>query len=183
MKLIIKPSDLIKRFIWDKYEFFCLHTKTKAEVEKIIKDDTEFEISENDAFVIGFTNVIYTDEIVYKFKQHLKEILENKSFDHAQKTEHDENEDLSDDDEIYIAPKLMINKEIMIDSAKTFLNKIPKSWNTDLESNKFSSELNRIPELTKIFIEKLQKLVIVPINDWECLKYVSVKKLINKTIK
>lgn len=187
MKIIIKPSDLIKRFIWDSYEYFCLNTVNKAEVDKIIKEDKEFEISENDAFVIGLTSVIYTDLIVYKFKLYLKEVLENKSFDYAQKAEPDpqENEEgLTDEnEEVYTSPKLMINKDIMIANAKSFLNKIPKSWNTGNESILFIDELNRIPDLTKEFIEKLQKLQTSNINDWQCVKYVSVKKLINKIIK
>lgn len=187
MKLIVKPSDLIKRFIWDKYETFKLHTKNKAEIDKIIKEDVEFEITEKDAFVIGLTGVIYTDNIVYKLKQFLKEILDNKSFDYVEKVvndpqEHEESEE-GDEDETYIAPKLMINKDIMIDNTKLFLNKIPKSWDYNTESVNFIKELAQIPALTKEFIEKIHKLPTTNINEWQCLKYVSVKKLINKTIK
>lgn len=179
MKLIIKPSDLIKRFIWDKYQHFCLKGKTYKEIDSIILEDKEFQISEEDAFVIGLTNVLYTDHVVYKFKQHLKEILENKSFDNKEEIENDDD----DDDEIYHAVKLMVSKQLMIDSANDFLNKIPKVWDITKESNIFQNEINQITDLTKIFIEKINKLPVTIIQNWPSIKYVSAKKTINKWIK
>ena len=62
MQIIVKPSDLIKRFIWDKYKHFCLDDKNTAEINVIIDEDLDFEINEEDAFVIGLTNVIYTEK-------------------------------------------------------------------------------------------------------------------------
>lgn len=188
MKILIKPSDLIKRFIWDKYETFCLNDKTNAEIDAIIKNDIEFYISENDAFVIGLTNVIYTDNVIYKYKVFLKEALENKSFDFAVKDkkisddDNDENND-SDDSDVYVPAKLMINRDIMTDFANAFISKIPKSYDITKENKAFIDQYLKIKELTDIFTKKLNSLPVVIINDWNCVKYVSVKKLINKLIK
>lgn len=179
MKLIIKPSDLIKRFIWDKYQHFCLKGLTYKDIDLLIKEDKEFEISEEDAFVIGLTNVIYTDNVIYKFKQYLKEILENKSFDNKEEIESDE----ENDEEIYIPAKLMVSKQLMIDSANEFLNKIPKSWNSSNENILFQNELAQIHNLTSLFIEKINLLPITVIQNWPSIKYISTKKVINKWIK
>ena len=179
MKLIIKPSDLIKRFIWDKYHHFCLKGVTYKEIDNLINENKEFEITEEDAFVIGLTNVIYTDNVVYKFKQYLKEILENKSFDNKEEIESDDD----NDEEIYTPSKLMVSKQLMIDSANDFINKIPKSWNVSNESILFQNELIQVQDLTKVFIEKINSLPITMIQNWPSIKYISSKKVINKWIK
>src|ERR1043165_5807765 len=142
MKLLVRPSDLIKRFIWDKYQHFCLQQVRFEEISRIIREDNEFEINEDQAFVIGLTNVIYTDRVVYKFKQHLKELLENKCFDEVEVSSglNDEGEE-----EEYRNVKLLINKQIIIDGANDFLNKIPKTWDASQESAAFYAELRSIP--------------------------------------
>lgn len=159
MKIIIKPSDLIKRFIWDKYKHFCLYELNAVEITEIIENDKEFEISENDAFVIGLTNVIYTDEVIYKFKQYIKEILENKS--HMQDT------------------RLYIPKDIILQGINLFKLKIPKNWvNNDFEFNRQLNELNN--NIYSTFIEYLDQLEITKIQDYDCVKHGQVKKIINK---
>ncbi len=181
MKLIVKPSDLIKRFIWDKYQHFCLQYVQFAEINKIIEEDKEFEISEAHAFVIGLTNVIYTDKVVHKLKMYLKELLENKSFDEMITSTEVSQE--SGEDETYQTVKLLVNKQIIIDGANDFLNKIPKNWDPSGETNIFYSELKNIPALTKAFIAAINSLPVTIVQDWPCVKYISVKKTINKIIK
>jgi hypothetical protein len=158
MKIIVKPSDLISRFLWDKFEYFCLDNKSNAEIAQIIQEDQEFEISENDAFVIGLTNVIYTSEAVYKFKQYLKEILENKSFEQDK--------------------KLYINKDILVDSISDFKRKIPKNWQS--QDPEFNNALASIPGLWETFIKTLAVLPTITVQECACVKYGSVKKIINK---
>jgi hypothetical protein len=179
MILSIKPSDLIKRFIWDKYQHFCLQHLSYNDINNLIKTDKEFIISEEDAFVIGLTNVIYTDNVIYKLKQHMKEVLENKSFDEKE-TLTNVNEDSEDD--TYVSIRLMVNKQLMIDSAKEFLNKIPAAWDYSKESNKFNTQLESIPKIISVFVDKIEKLPISVIQEWPCIKYVSAKKTINKYI-
>lgn len=158
MKILVKPSDLISMFIWDKYKHFCLEDKTPTEISELIKKNEEFEIDEKDAFVIGLTNVIYTNEIVYKFKQFLKETLENKSFD--------------------IDNKHFINKELLIDAIGEFGRKLPKEWKS--EDPAFNKGLKELPKAIQQFDTNLNKLPTVSVQDWPCVNYISVKKIINK---
>lgn len=164
MEIKIKPSDLIHRFIWDKYEYFCLEEQNSVEIADIIKKNEEFIINENDAFVIGLINVIYTPEIIYKFKQFLLELLANKSFEF--------------DDETDGKKKLFINQQIFTYSINSFKNKIPKNWESlDIE---FNNQYHELPSKYEFFLNSLDKLQSIEIQDWPCVKCAQVKKIINK---
>lgn len=158
MVIKVKPSDLISRFIWDKYEQFCLDGKSNTDKNKIIEDDFEFEISENDAFVIGLTNVIYTNEVIHKFRQHLRYVLENKSFEQ--------------DNRKYI------NRQLIINGIAEFKNKIPKTFTS--KSNQFNTELSQLPEIYTKFAEAINNLTTITVQECICVKYGQVKKVINK---
>lgn len=158
MKIIITPTDLIKRFVWDKYEYFCLDGKNTADINKIIDENKEFEISEEDAFVIGLTNVIYTTEVIYKFKQFLREILDNKNFEQDK--------------------RLYINRQILLDCVHDFKNKIPKKWSSD--DVVFNNELNQLPDVYVAFDKGVNGLTTINVQEWPCVKYAQVKKIINK---
>lgn len=158
MKIIVKPSDLIKRFVWDKYEYFILDNKNTAEINKIIEEDAEFEITEEDAFVICLTNVLYTPEVVYKFKQFLREVLDNKSFEQD--------------------ARQYINRQILLDQISDFKNKIPKRWTSDDDA--FNSELAKLPAIYESFEKGVNALVTINVQEWPCVKQAQVKKLINK---
>lgn len=158
MKIILKPSDLIERFIWDKYSHFCLQFKSKQEINEIIQKNEEFEISENDAFVIGLTCVIYTTDIIHKFKQYLKEIIEHKSFEYEN--------------------RLHLNKQILINSAREFKNKIPIDWKS--QDIVFNIELEKMQDLYDLFIVNVNNLVTTTVQDWPCVRSAQVKKIINK---
>ena len=158
MKIIIKPSDLIERFIWDKYLYFCLNTKNRQEILEIVEKNEEFEISEEHAFVIGLTCVIYTSNVVHKFKQYIKEIIEHKSFEFEN--------------------RLHLNKQILIDSAKAFKNKIPKNWSS--VDGGFNIELQKMSDLYDLFIVNVNNLLTTSIQEWPCVRSGQVKKIINK---
>ena len=158
MKIFIKPSDLITRFLWDKYVYFCVDGKNSADIAAVIQADAEFEISERDAFAINLTNVIYTPEVVYKFKQYLKEILENKCFEQ--------------DNRRYI------NKDILIDSIADFKSKIPKNWKSD--DPEFNHNMAKLDPLYENFQKLISVLATINVQECMCVKYGSVKKVINK---
>ena len=158
MKIIVTPSDLIKRFIWDKYEYYCLDDKKQSEIVSIIEENLEFEITEQDAFVIGLTNVLYTGDIIHKFKQFLLDMLNNKSHE--------------------FDGRLYINKALFIQSVDTFKNKIPKTWNID--DAEFKYNYNRLQDMYDPFIESVENLLITHIQEFPCVKCGQVKKLINK---
>lgn len=158
MKILITPSDLIKRFVWDQYVEYVLDGKNTVDINKIIKDDEEFEISEDDAFVIGLTNVVYTTEVIYKFKQFLREILDNKNFEQDN--------------------RLYINKQFLLNSIQDFKNKIPKGWISD--DNKLNEELTQLPDVYAAFEKGVNALITINVQEWPCVKYAQVKKIINK---
>lgn len=160
MKIKLKPSDLIERFVWDKYEYFILQNKTKQEITEIIENNYEFEITEKDAFVIGLLNTIYTDEVIYKFKQFLREILDNKSFKYKQEE-----------------GRKYITRKILLLQAETFMNKIPNNYKSN--NIKFNEQLEKIEESLNYFKEKVKQLECTIIQDWPCVKYGQVKKIIN----
>lgn len=166
MEIKLKPSDLIERFIWDKYEYYCLESKSSTEIAEIIELNEEFIISELDAFVIGLINVIYTDEIIYKFKQFLLELLANKSFDYEDPTDQE------------LKKKLFINQQILIHSINTFKNKIPKNWKS--KDVVFNNQYELLPEKYIQFVESVKELQSITIQDWPCVKCAQVKKIINK---
>jgi len=158
MTIKVRPSDLISRFIWDTYEYYILDGKSNAEKMKIIEEDHEFEISEEDSFVIGLTNVIYTNEVIYKFKQFLRSILENKHFEQ--------------DNRKYI------NRQLLVNCIYTFKNKIPKTYIS--KSNQFNSELQQLPAMYIKFVDAVNALTTITVQDCPCVKYGQVKKVINK---
>jgi hypothetical protein len=163
MTIKIKPSELITRFLWDKYKYFCLDTKSTAEINDILEKDEEFEISEEDAFVINLTNVIYTTELLYKFKQFILSILTNKSFEHN---------DTDGKKRVYI------NKHILLQSPDVFVNKFPKNWKSD--DIVFNIELERLIPVYTDFINKINELDFITVQDWPCVKIAQVKKVLKK---
>ena len=52
MTIRIYPEDIIKRCLWDNYVYYILGGSDK-EAEKILKENTEIEVTEKDALVIG----------------------------------------------------------------------------------------------------------------------------------
>lgn len=165
MTIRIKPSDLITRFLWDTYVYFCVDKN--VDVAELIRKDEEFEISEKDAFVCGLLCVLYTDEVLYKFKQYLKEVLQNKYFSH---------ENIISDTKIEKID--YINKQVMIDAALEWSNKIPANFNiTDI---KFKQDFDQSIILIQEFIKQVNAVTPTVIQNFQCIKYAKIKKIINK---
>lgn len=163
MEIKLRVSDLIERMLWDNYKKFCLYDKEKEEIEKIIGDNEEFIINEKDAFVIGLLNVIYTEEVIYKYKQFLREIIENKSF----RWEYTEGKE-----------RLYITRRILLNNAIRFKNKIPKGYKSDRIT--FNKQTAMLKAAHKFFIDEIKKLEHTIIQDWPCVKHGQVKKIINR---
>ena len=77
MQILVTPEDLIRRCVWDNYVYYIVGSEKEA--EKLLKENSVFEISERDALVIGLLKVIETDNLIFKFNTHIVEILSNKS--------------------------------------------------------------------------------------------------------
>ena len=44
MRILIKPSDIVKRCLWDSYTYYVV--RSEKEAEKLLKEDKEFEYYE-----------------------------------------------------------------------------------------------------------------------------------------
>ena len=60
----------------------------------------------------------------------------------------------------------------------TFKNKIPKNYVS--KSNQFNTELQQLPQLYTKFVEAVNALTAITVQDCPCVKYGQVKKVINK---
>jgi len=163
MEIKLRYSDLIERMVWDKYRYFILDGMTKEEVDELIQKNEEFIINEKDAYVIGLLNTLYTEEVVYKYKQHLREIIENKSFNY---------------DDVDNKVRKYITRKILLTNANKFKNKIPSSYTS--KNNEFNKQKDMLIDVNNFFIEEVKKLEYTIIQDWPCVKYGQVKKIINR---
>ena len=66
MTINIYPEDIVKRCLWDTYVYYVIGGSDK-EAEKILKENKEIAMSEQDALVIGLLKVIETDNLIFKF--------------------------------------------------------------------------------------------------------------------
>lgn len=166
MEIKLRVSDLIERMLWDKYKTFCLAGKKKEEIIKLIEDNEEFIIGEKDAFVVGLLNVIYTNEVIYKYKQYLREILDNKSFKN------------DDEEPNKTVTRKYITRKILMNNAIKFKKKIPKDYSsTNIE---FNRQADMLKAAHTFFISEVKKLEYKIIQDWPCVKHGQVKKIINR---
>lgn len=161
MKILIKPSEIIERCIWDEYVRFALKDKyNKEEIRNIIEANEEFEIDESMAFVIGLLNRIYTPNIIYKLNQSLKSDLENKS--------------------VVVEKRLQINKDILEDSALKFIKKIPAGYVSD--DILFNKNLEKLENIITLFIYNINQLGTTTFKNVSMVKCKQVKKIINEII-
>jgi len=158
MKILIKPSEIIERCLWDEYERYCLSKLNKAQINQIILNDEEFEISEKDAFVINLTNVIYTDNVAYKLQQYLKSCVMNKSFEYNKSN--------------------YMQKDMILMSIDDFYKKFPKIY-LEHYDNEFTDGLKNIKDINKI-ISKIQNLKETIIQDIPCVVCGPLIKFINE---
>ena len=65
MQIKVTAEDLIRRCVWDNYVYYIVGSEKEA--EKKLKENSEFELSERDALIIGLLKVIETDNLIFKF--------------------------------------------------------------------------------------------------------------------
>lgn len=159
MKIYIRPDELVKRCLWDKFVYFIVGSDKEA--EKILIENKEFELSEKDAYVIGLIKVLETDNLIYKFNLYILDVLSTKS--------------------VREGDMLFINKKILDVAINKFINKFPKYWKPDVVYKKALDDLfNYIDEFKKN-IETNNKLKNNKKNDNLSNYYNSntIKKLLN----
>ena len=66
----------------------------------------------------------------------------------------------------------------MLDCISEFKNKIPKTW---INSDKlFNIQFEKLPEIYINYEELINNLTTTEIQEWPCIKYTQIKKVINK---
>ena len=142
MKIILKPSDIIERALWYKYEYFILDGKSQKEIEEIIKKDEEFEITERSALIIDLLKCIVTDNLKHRLNQHILHLLNVKTTEISTPKK---------------ANVLVINKNTIKYELDRYSKNFPNSWKPTLNYVENLKELKKyISELKK----KLKKLIV-----------------------
>lgn len=134
MKIILRPTEIIERALFDKYQKFCL--KKETDIEKLINENQEFEIKEEDALVIGLLKVLETDNLVHRCNIYIQEFLATKSVEFEENNKY----------------YYFINKKNLCDVLLNFRKKFPSEWKPSLNYKKALEEVN-------VYIENLIKKI------------------------
>ena len=157
MKIIIKPTDIVKRCLYDNWAYYILGSEKEA--ERLLVEDKEFEMSERDALIIGLLKIIETDNLIHRFNQYVIDYLTNKSFKYG--------------DSLYVKLK---NIEIL---SNKFLDKFPDKWSDIV----YKKPLEDLKEYVNIFNKELSLLDTIKVDDnygeHICVSSNSIKKILN----
>jgi len=158
MKIMMKPSDIVKRGLWDTYVYYVVGSEKES--EKLLSEDKEFELSERNGIVIGLLKVMETDNLIHRFNDYFIHFLSIKS--------------MKDGDEILVKKKSV---ELAIIN---FREKFPTYWNCEINWKMGLKDLDLYLNDLIIKIEKLEllKLTIKNIN-YEFYYSNNVKKLLS----
>lgn len=158
MTINIYPEDIVKRCLWDTYVYYILGGSDK-EAERVLKENKEVTISEQDSLVIGLLKVIETDNLIFKFNTYVIEILTNKSSK--------------------VNDYLLIRKKTFDSAIEKFLDKFPDYWVPSSSYAKSLKELVDYVEAMKVEVEKLEIHKVVDKNvTYEFYNSATIKKLL-----
>jgi len=141
MKILIKPSDIIERALWYKYEYYILKDKTQSEIDAIVEENKEFQINEKDALIINLLKCVETDNLQHRLNQHILRTLEVKSTTIN-----------VDKKNIQVISKNSIEYEL-----KTFLKNFPDKWNP---SHPYKQGLEELKSYIDYLLQKVDELFI-----------------------
>lgn len=157
MRILIKPSDIVKRCLWDYYVYYIIGSEKEA--ERLLQEDQEFELSERDGIVIGFLKVMETDNLIHKFNDYMVHFLTSKS--------------IKESDQALIRKKSV---EIAVDK---FLDKFPDYWTPPAN---YLNGLKDLVDYIEEFKSKTVELDVVKLNiqnvTYEFYSANAVKKLL-----
>lgn len=157
MKILITPEDIIKRCLWDTYVYYIIGSEKEA--EKKLLENKEFEISENDALVMGLLKVLETDNLVYKFNTYIMDFLTNRS--------------------VREADQIVIKKKTLDSAIDKFNDKFPVYWESNINWEKAINELRTYIDKIKSDIDKLEIITIEDKNNiFEFYSTNQIKKLL-----
>ena len=144
MQIIVTPSDIIQRCLWDKYKRFCLHDKTEDDLKKMIEDNKPFHLNEEDAYAIGLLKVIETDNLVHRFNENMLDSLQIKSN--------------------VIKDELYINKTTITKEITTYLDKFPDYYKAPFN---YKQAIHELKNYIQVVETKMTSLEIVNVKQKE----------------
>ena len=158
MTINIYPEDIVRRCLWDTYVYYIIGGSEK-EAERILKENKEIAMSEQDALVIGLLKVIETDNLIFKFNTYVAELLSNRSSK--------------------VNEYLLIRKKTFDSAIEKFVDKFPDYWVPGLSYIKSLKELVEYVEAMKVEVEKLEIHKVVDKNvTYEFYNSATIKKLL-----
>ena len=158
MTINIYPEDIVRRCLWDTYVYYVIGGSDK-EAEKILKENKEIAMSEQDALVIGLLKVIETDNLIFKFNTYIAELLSNRSSK--------------------VSEYLLIRKKTFDSAIEKFVDKFPDYWVPNLSYIKSLKELVEYVEAMKLEVEKLEIHKVVDKNvTYEFYNSATIKKML-----
>jgi len=141
MQIMVYPSDIIKRCLFNKYKKFVLKDMTNVQVDAWIEENKVEVLSENDAFVVGLLKVIETDNLIHRFNLEIIDFLKIKST-------------INDG-------RVLINKSSLLKEIIEFKDMFPEAFKPDLSYQEGIDDM-------KIYVvdiyNKIEKLEIYEIN-------------------
>jgi hypothetical protein len=158
MKILITPEDIVKRCLWDNYTYYVVGSEKEA--EKLLKENTEFELSEREAIVIGLLKVMETDNLIHRFNDYLTHFLTVRSVKDKE--------------------SFLIKKKSLEANIDKFLDKFPDYWTPASNYTVALKDLVEYIDNLRDGIEKLDiiKLTIQNVN-YEFYNANAIKKLLN----
>jgi len=132
MQIIVTPSDIIQRCLWDKYKRYIVYEKPEEEIKKLVEDNKPFSLSEEDAYAIGLLKVIETDNLIHRFNENILDVLQIKSN--------------------IIKDELYINRTTTLKEISTYMTKFPDYYKAPFNYRQSIEELKK-------YIEDIDKKV------------------------
>lgn len=159
MKIIIKPTDIIKRCLWDEFDYYILDKDVDR--KEMVEKDEEFEINENDALVMGLLKCIETENLSHRLNQHIEYFIELKATKKG--------------------TKFFIKKDQFIEYLHDFQKKFPDYWNPD---KVYKSTLADLKVYIKELLEAIETLTVTVDSDqfgeYDFIEVNHVKKIIKR---
>jgi hypothetical protein len=158
MTINIYPEDIVRRCLWDTYVYYVIGGSDK-EAERILKENKEIAMSEQDALVIGLLKVIETDNLIFKFNTYIAELLSNRSSK--------------------VNEYLLIRKKTFDSAIEKFVDKFPDYWVPSLSYVHSLKELVEYVDAMKLEVEKLEIHKVVDKNvTYEFYNSATIKKML-----
>lgn len=161
MRIFVKPSDIVKRCMWDSYTYYIVGSEKEA--ERMLTEDNEFELSERDGIVIGLLKVIETDNLIHRFNDYMVHFLTIKS--------------------VKIGDDILIKKKSAREAIDKFLDKFPDYWTPPPN---YASALVDLVDYTNGLKDRMESLEVINANllnvNYEFHVSSAVKKLLSFNI-